>query len=176
MKESMSAFDRFTLVAAVAGNAVTEPRASDTTAWHRYRDPETGLSFEAPLRIEAGDGPFDLLVEGQMTLPFVFDVSFMASREISDASPQTLTREMATQWMVDFQMSGAPRVRKVEYPGVDEAWAVTADIEDEAGTIGYSWVTLQKDGRIGCLSASCWCAEVQGREAFHRTLTSISGA
>lgn len=169
----MNALDRFAHIAAASGNLATR----NAPVWHRYHDAATGLSFETPVEfvVETPEKPFDALVEGRMTLPFVFDVMFLASRDFSDASLEALARAMATQWMVDYDLRSGPRVQCVEYPGVDEAWALTATIEDEAGMIDYSWVTLRRDGKVGCLSVSCWSAEGLGREAWFRTLGSVRG-
>ncbi len=166
----MSDLNRFVRIAAEA----TEVAAP---AWRRYRNAETGLSFEVPVEIvdEPAEGLFGSLAEGRMILPFVFDVTFMASREISDASPEALARDMAMQWMVDYDLAAGPAVRRVDYPGVEEAWSLSAEIRDDAGTIDYSWVTLRKDGKVGCLGVSCWSVECLGREAWLRTLGSVSG-
>ena len=171
----MSALDRFALVAAATGNAVVQNTRCDAR-WRRYRDPLTGLSFEAPFAMEAeSDAPFETLVGGRMTVPYVFDVTYMASRETSDADPQTLAHAMATQWMVDYDLDVGPAVRRVERAGIEDAWAVQAEIADDAGTIVYAWLTLRKGDRIGCLGVSCWTVESMGREALHRTFNSISG-
>ena len=166
----MSALERIVRIAA-------ESPGADAPAWRRFHDAEAGLSFEVPFDVvdEPAQGPFGRLAEGRMTLPFVFDVTYMASREISDASPEGLTRDMAVQWSVDYDLAHAPSLRRVEYPGVEEAWSLSAEIRDDAGTIHYSWVTLRKDGRVGCLGVSCWSVECLGREAWLRTLGSVLG-
>lgn len=172
----MSALDRFALVAAAAGTAVAQAH-SLSAEWGRYRDPKTGLSFETPFEMEPEpcQGPFEAMAAGRMTLPYVFDVTYMATRETPDESPKTLAHGMATQWMVDYDLTVGPSVRRVDCPGVDEAWSVYAEFEDDAGTIGYAWLTLRKGDRIGCLGVSCWTAEKLGREALYRTLDSVSG-
>lgn len=176
--ETSTALNRFAYVAAAAGTMVAEAQSRAMPTWRRFEDFETGLSFEVPfaLESEATEGPFGLLVEGSMTLPYVLDVTYMASKEVSDATPKSLTHAMATQWMVDYTILAGPSMRRVEIPGVDEAWVLSAEIEDEAATIGYSWVTLSKGGRIGCLSVSCWAAEARGRAARERILESILGS
>lgn len=145
--------------------------------WHRYRNAETGLSFEVPLPIldEPADGPFDALAEGRMVLPFVFDVTFLASREATDASPEGLVRDMAVQWAVDYDLAAGPSVKRIDYPGVEEAWSLRAEIREGAGTIEHAWTVLRKDGKVGCLGVSCWSVECLGREAWLRTLGSVSG-
>ena len=151
--------------------------APNVLAWRRFYHAATGLSFEAPLKLvaEPAEGPLDALAEGRMTLPFVFDVTFMASRETSDASPEALARDMAVQWAVDYDLVSRPSVRRVACPGIEEAWSLRAGIRDDAGTIDHSWMVLRKDGKVGCLGVSCWSAECLGREAWLRTLGSVSG-
>lgn len=174
----MTALHRFALVAAAAGSVVARNQSRAALDWQRFRNPETGISFEIPFAIEpeATEGPFRILAEGRMTLPFVLDVTFMASREVFDATPKSLTHAMATQWMVDYEIVGGPATRRIDLPGIDEAWVLSAEIESEAGAIETSWVTLSRGGRIGCLSVSCWSAEPLGHAARGRILESIFGS
>ena len=109
-----------------------------------------------------------------MTLPCVLDVTYLASP--NDASPESLTLAMAAQWAVDYNLESGVRVERAHFPGVDEAWVLSAEIRDDAGTLGYSWATLRKGETIACLGVSCWAVETLGREATHRILGSFVGA
>lgn len=147
--------------------------------WRRFRSSGVGVTFEVPFAMTPADGKkgevMEKVASGSMLLPFVFEVAFLASNGPLSTGAEELARETAVRWTIDYEFVAPPAVRRCRYSSVDDAWILTAQISDPAGTLSYTWVTLDVDERIYCIGISYWAHEILAKETCDRILRSIAG-
>jgi len=153
-------------------------REARPAQWRRFRSSGVGVTFEVPFAMTPADGRGEVMekvASGSMLVPFVFEVAFLASNGPLSTSVEELARETAVRWTIDYEFVSPPAVRRARYASVDEAWVLTAKISDPAGTLSYTWVTLEVDERIYCIGISYWAHEQLAKETCDRILRTISG-
>ncbi len=156
-----------------------EPIEARPAQWRRFRNSGVGVTFEVPFQMTPTEGKkgeiMEKIASGSMFLPFVFEVAFLASNGPLSTGAEDLARETAVRWTIDYEFVSPPTVRRARYADVDKSWILTAQISDPAGTLSYTWVTLEVDERIYCIGISYWAHEIQAEQTCERILRSIAG-